>query len=64
MENQDRIKSVMSDVENKIKEGQDTLKTVAANVDKQLHDNPWPIVAGVAVGCVLLGFILGINKKN
>ena len=22
------------------------------------------IVAGVAVGCVLLGFIMGVNKKN
>lgn len=64
MENNDRIKSVLSDVENKIKLGQEKLKTVAADVDSQLHDNPWPIVAGVAVGCVLLGYILGANKKS
>ena len=64
MENEDRIRSVMSDVENQIKLGQEKLKTVATNVDKQLRDNPWPIVAGVAVGCILLGFIMGVNKKN
>ena len=64
MENVDRIKSVMSDVENQIKVGQEKLKTVAANVDSQLRDNPWPIIAGVAVGCVLLGFVMGVNKKS
>ncbi len=65
MENQDRIRSVMSEVENKIKEGEIKFKTVAADVDKQLRDNPWPIVAGVAVGCVLLGFIMGaVNKRT
>ena len=64
MENEENIKSVMSDVEEKIKQGQDKLKSVAADVDRQFRDNPWPIVAGVAVGCVLLGFIMGVNKKN
>lgn len=64
MENQDRIKNVMADMENKIKIGQDKIKTVAADVDKQLHENPWPVVAEVAVGCVLLGYILGANKKS
>lgn len=62
--NVDRIKGVMSDVENKIKLGQEKFKVVAADVDSQLRDNPWPIVAGVAVGCVLLGFIMGANKKS
>ena len=64
MENDDRIKNVMLDVENKLKLGQERLKTVAAGVDKQLRDNPWPVVAGVAVGCILLGFVMGMNKKN
>lgn len=64
MEAQDRIKNVMSDMEDKIKLGQEKFKTVAAGVDKQLRDNPWPIVAGVAVGCILLGFIMGANRRN
>jgi ElaB/YqjD/DUF883 family membrane-anchored ribosome-binding protein len=64
MQSEDRIRSAMSEVENTIKQGQDKIKTVAAGVDKQLRDNPWPIVAGVAVGCVLLGFIMGVNKRN
>lgn len=64
MENQDRIKSALSEVETKIKLGQDKLKVVAADVDAQLKNNPWPIVAGVAVGCVLLGFIMGVTKRQ
>lgn len=64
MENEERIRNVMSDVENKIKQGQEKLKTVVADTEKQLRDNPWPIVAGVAVGCILLGFVMGANKRN
>lgn len=64
MENQDRIKSALSEVETKIKLGQDKLKVVAADVDAQLKVNPWPIVAGVAVGCVLLGFVMGVTKRQ
>lgn len=64
MESQDRIKSALSEVETKIKLGQDKLKVMASDVEAQLKDNPWPIVAGVAVGCVLLGFILGFSKKH
>jgi ElaB/YqjD/DUF883 family membrane-anchored ribosome-binding protein len=60
----ERIRNVMQDVENKLKQGQDKIKTVAAGVDKQLRDNPWPIVAGVAVGCILVGFIMGANKRS
>ncbi|MBF0489546.1 MAG: hypothetical protein HQL15_02875 [Candidatus Omnitrophica bacterium] len=64
MENEDCIRSVLSDVESKLKQGQEKLKTVVADVDKQVRDNPWPVIAGVAVGCVLLGFIMGVNKRN
>jgi ElaB/YqjD/DUF883 family membrane-anchored ribosome-binding protein len=64
MENDERIKNVMADMENKLKLGQEKLKTVAGDVDKQLRDHPWPVVAGVAVSCLLVGFILGANKRD
>jgi ElaB/YqjD/DUF883 family membrane-anchored ribosome-binding protein len=65
METQERIiKSVMSDLEDKIKQSTDSIKTAACDVDKKVRDNPWPVVAGVAVGCVLLGFLAGVTKRN
>ncbi len=63
-EGEDRIKNVVSDIDKKVKQGQEQIQKVIADVDKKLHENPWPIVGGVAVGCVLLGFILGISRRN
>lgn len=60
---EERIKSTLSDVEKKITQGKEQIKIVIADVDKKLHENPWPIIAGVAAGCILLGFIMGLNKK-
>lgn len=34
-------------------------KEIAENVDESVHKNPWPYIGGVAVGALLLGFILG-----
>ena len=61
---EERMKEVITDVEQKLKHGQEQLRHVASDVDQQLHEKPWPIVAGVAIGCVLLGFIMGISKRN
>ncbi len=38
-------------------------REVACNVDKNVHENPWPYIGGAAVGGVLLGYILGRNRK-
>ena len=34
-------------------------KEIAATVDENVRKNPWPYIGGVAVGALLLGFILG-----
>ncbi|MCX6985737.1 MAG: hypothetical protein NT118_13465 [Lentisphaerae bacterium] len=34
-------------------------KEIAGAVDKSVRENPWPYIGGVAVGALLLGFILG-----
>ena len=36
---------------------------IADDVDKNVHLNPWPCIAGTAVVCLLLGHILGRNRK-
>ena len=61
---EDRIRSVVSDVEKKLKQGEEQVRNLVTNVDKQLHKNPWPIVAGVAASCLFMGFIMGTTKRN
>ncbi|MEM4247822.1 MAG: hypothetical protein QXH80_01020 [Candidatus Nanoarchaeia archaeon] len=34
-------------------------KELAGAVDENVRKNPWPYIGGVAVGALLLGFILG-----
>lgn len=34
-------------------------KEIAAEVDAQVHENPWPYIGGVALGALLIGYILG-----
>jgi len=36
---------------------------IAHDVDKHVHQNPWPYIAGTAAVGVLLGFILGRSRK-
>ena len=61
---EEKIKNVINDVENKLKVGQERVKQFVATADKQAHENPWPIVAGVALSCLFLGFIMGNAKRN
>ncbi len=42
--------------------GTDKAKQLAAEVDTQVHENPWPYIGGVAVAALLIGYILGRNK--
>jgi len=43
--------------------GVEKAREIARDVDKNVHQNPWPYIAGSAVVGVLLGFILGQSRK-
>lgn len=34
-------------------------KELASTVDESVHENPWYYIGGVAIGALLLGYILG-----
>lgn len=38
-------------------------REMAGDVDKHVHRNPWPYIGGVAAIGLLLGYILGRNRK-
>ncbi len=43
--------------------GVEKAHAIAGDVDKSVHQNPWPYLAGTAVAGLLLGFILGRSRK-
>ena len=38
-------------------------REIACDVDKSVHENPWPYIAGSAVVGLLLGFVLSRSRK-
>lgn len=55
-------KDVASDAQKMLKEGREEIDTAIATVDKQVHEKPWSIIAGVAIGSFILGCLMGKSK--
>lgn len=53
-----------NDTEEWLDEGGESLREVASDLDERVHDNPWGYLGGVAVGALLLGFILGSSSRT
>lgn len=43
--------------------GVEKAREIASEVDKNVHQNPWPYIGGSALVGVLLGYLLGRNSK-
>jgi ElaB/YqjD/DUF883 family membrane-anchored ribosome-binding protein len=43
--------------------GVEKVREVAGDVDKHVHANPWQYIAGTAAVGLLLGYVLGRNRK-
>ena len=43
--------------------GVEKAREIAGDVDKHVHRNPWPYIGGTAAIGLLLGYILGRNRK-
>jgi len=61
---EEKLKSAAWDVQRQLKQGQEQVQQLIGQADKQLHENPWPVVAGVAVSCLFLGFIVGTGRSR
>ncbi len=59
---EEKIRNAISEAEKRIKQGREQLARVAGDVDKQVRDNPWPWIAGAAVGGLLVGLLVGKSK--
>jgi len=44
--------------------GAEKVHTAAVTVDEQVHLNPWPFLGGVALGSLVLGYVMGRSKEN
>jgi ElaB/YqjD/DUF883 family membrane-anchored ribosome-binding protein len=44
------------------KEVGDTAKLAASTVDHSVREHPWYYIGGTALGCLLLGFLLGRHR--
>jgi ElaB/YqjD/DUF883 family membrane-anchored ribosome-binding protein len=61
-----RVQETASDFQQTAKEWQrriaETSRKAAQNADVYVHENPWTVVASVAVACFALGFLLGRTR--
>ena len=55
----DKAKVAMDSVKQAAEVGQEKAKEAAKAVDESVHEKPWHYIAGVAVGALLLGYLLG-----
>jgi len=61
-EGESKLRNTLYEAEKRLKEGREQITKMAADIDKKAHENPWPVVAGVGVSCLLLGLLIGKSK--
>ncbi|MBF0570339.1 MAG: hypothetical protein HQL12_00560 [Candidatus Omnitrophica bacterium] len=61
-EGEARLKNALFEAEKKLKQGCEQAAKLASDIDKKTHENPWPVVAGVGIGCLLLGLLIGKSR--
>ena len=62
-EGESNLRTALAEAEKKMKQGREQITKWATDIDKRTHENPWPVVAGVGLGCLLLGIVIGKSKN-
>ena len=55
---------VQHDVAATYHHGVEKVKDIAGELDENVHKNPWPYIGGAALGCLILGYIMGRSKRS
>ena len=63
-ESEELMNDVFAAAGKKFTKGKERLDDIISDTDKQLRENPWPIVGGVALSCLLLGYIMGHSRHH
>ena len=66
-EKKDEIARLLTDrfdhLKDAVSQGRERASEVFEEVDIKVKKNPWPYIGGAAFGALLLGYILGSQKK-
>ncbi len=60
----ERLNRIRQSASEAFEVGSERAKEIASEVDEKVKENPWPYIGGVAVGALLLGYILGASRNN
>jgi ElaB/YqjD/DUF883 family membrane-anchored ribosome-binding protein len=60
---EEKARDIAGDAQKMLKQGQEQAGKALESLDKQVRDNPWPIIAGVAIGSFLLGSLVSKSNK-
>lgn len=60
----EKLSSMKQRTSESFAKGSEFVREKAKMIDDKVHNNPWPVVAGVFVCGVLLGFILGRKSSS
>ena len=45
-------------------EGEEKLRTATSDLNGKIRKDPWPYLGGVAIGALLMGFLMGSSKRD
>ena len=62
-EGESRVEGGIDTAERKLRNNRYSLAKRMALIDRQAHENPWPLVTGVAFSCLVLGLIMGKSRS-
>lgn len=60
---EEKGKEAAGDVQKMLKQGQEQAGKALETLDKQVRDNPWPIITAIAIGSFLLGSVISKSNK-
>ena len=58
----DKARALQQTAQEWQRQATEATRKAAQATDDYVHDNPWPVIASVAVSCLVLGFLLGRSR--